>query len=299
MKQAYLCLDIGGTFTKYAFFSKSQEWLKKGRFSTSVLSIDAFFAPIIELIEKNQDLYDILAISLSFPGFIDPYTGIAEQAGAILPLHGHNICQELTQRLSITCPIYIENDANCAALAEKSSGETCGLHSFVLITLGTGVGGAIVTKNQVIEGAHFRGGEFGMMVVDFKNHGYTTLHDLASTKALIDSYREKKEIPLATVLSGEMIFEQEDATSQMIIHEWADYVALLIFNLTVSFDPQKILLGGGVSQNEKLLPLIEQSLSKNPHWKDFEVPIATCFYHNDAGLIGAFETIKQRKGEMK
>lgn len=295
MEKIRLCLDVGGTYIKYGLFSLSGELLEKGKLTTNSQSVESFFFPIIDLTEKINLKYDIQDFGLSFPGFINTKTGVAIYSGAITPLHGKNICAELSTRLPITCPIFIENDANCAALAEMHSGNAQSMDSFVVITLGTGVGGAIVVDNKIVSGINYRGGEFGMMIVDFQSNGYRTLHELASTSALMKEYRRVKG---ENFTREEDIFEELDNPQiRELVDKWAQYVAILIYNISVTLDPEKILIGGGISQNDLLLPIIREALAKNSFWKDFNVPLESCFYHNDSGLLGALYLIETQGGK--
>lgn len=293
MEKIKLCFDVGGTFIKYGCFDLTNQWLEKNQVPTDCTDIDAFFQPIKQLIFDLEKKYEIIAISLSFPGFIDSGSGKAILAGAIVPLNGKNIREELLRRLEKQYPVWIENDANCAALAEMHVGNAQDVDSFVLVTLGTGVGGAIVEDRRVISGAHFKSGEFGMMVTDFNQSSYKTLHELASTSALIHAYREEKKLPQEIKIKGEEVFdEMTDSQVRAAVSKWTNYIAILLFNLSVTLDPQKILIGGGVSQNPNLLPLIEKALNKNPHWQDFAIPVTTCRYYNDSGIIGACHLIQ-------
>ena len=86
---------------------------------------------------------------------------------------------------------------------------------------------------------------------------------------------------------------RKDPETQLVVRQWAHYVALAIYNLAVTINPEKILIGGGISQNTDLLPIINQAIKENPHWADFQVPIETCHYHNDSGLLGALTLIEQ------
>ena len=289
-----LCLDVGGTYIKYGLFNEEGQWETRGKLPTQRQSIDDFFDPIHRLITEIEKKYQITVMGLSFPGFINRKTGEAVYSGAIAPLHGKNICHELSQRLAKQYPIFIENDANCAALAEMHSGNAQETDSFVLLTLGTGVGGAIVVDGHVLSGAHFRGGEFGMMVTDFQQNGYRSLHELASTSALMTEYRRVKG---DSFVEEEAIFSEINQLDvQKVVEKWSHYVGILIYNLSVTLDPQKILIGGGISQNEKLIPIIEKALQKNPYWQDFEVPLETCLHHNDSGILGALHLIETQGG---
>ena len=116
-----------------------------------------------------------------------------------------------------------------------------------------------------------------MMITDFQASSFATLHDLASTRGLIAAYRRAKAIPESEEILGETIMQQRssDPETQEILKQWARYVALAIYNLAVTMNPEKILI------------------DENPHWPDFQVPIETCRYYNDSGLLGALTLIQQ------
>lgn len=298
MEEIKVCFDIGGTFIKYGIFSKDNQWLYKGSFPTDITNVDNFFLPMVSLIKELQTNYDIQGIAMSFPGFVNTESGEAILAGAIVPLNGCNIREAFLYRLGERYPIWIENDANCAALAEISNGNAKGLEEVVLITLGTGIGGAIVQGGRLIRGSQFRAGEFGMMVTDYRMSGFKTLHELASTSALVRQYRELHGISDSVQVKGEEIFSRlDESETAALVSEWAMFVALTIFNIVTTLNPQKLLIGGGISQNEQLLPIIQQALEKHPNWKDFFVPIETCRYYNDSGILGALYLIETNGGE--
>ena len=292
MAASYLCFDVGGTFVKYGVFDELGVWQKKGQFATVLASVDGFFAPLVALCEQLQKETPLTAIGLSFPGFVDNETGVAVFACAINVLKEKRIAEEVGQGLTFSCPILVENDANCAALAEMQAGAGRNYESFVLVTLGTGVGGAIVAGGQLLHGDDFRAGEFGMMVTDIQGSGYQTLHDLASTSSLVARYKKAHGMPASAEVSGVEIFAREDEpVTAQVLTEWSRYVALLLFNLAVTLNPQSFLIGGGISQNPALYPWLEKALAQNPFWQDFQTTIQPCHYHNDAGLIGALSLI--------
>lgn len=294
METVRLCFDVGGTYIKYGVFDLKGQWLDRGKVPTPSETVDAFFTALVTKINEIEQKKTIAEIGLSFPGFIDTTSGVAIMAGALTPLHGCNVLQELQQRLSIHYPVWIENDANCAALAELASGNAKELKDFVLLTLGTGIGGALIQDRKIIHGARYRAGEFGMMITDFQTSSFKTLHDLASTRGLIDAYRQKKYLlPEQQILGEQIMQEWSEPETQRIITDWADYVALTVYNLAVTMNPEKILIGGGISTEPRLIPLILKALRKNPYWADFSVPVETCLYQNDSGLLGARYLIEQ------
>lgn len=281
----YLCYDVGGTFVKYAVFDEKATVITRGKFKTQILNAKDFFADLAAIANKRTNL---TAIGISFPGFINTKTGEAYRAGALYQLDGLNLVAELESQLINPVPVVIENDANCAALAEKLNGNAQDVHDFAVITFGTGVGGGIVVNNQVLHGYQYRAGEFGMMLTDYSTRGEATLHDLASTSALVKSYAEAKNVSVETVTGEQVMSELDtDALTQKVVSKWSNYVAIAIFNLSVTNAPQRILIGGGISQNDKLLPVIKAALNRIRFWSDFACDIQVCSHHNDSGLLGA------------
>ncbi len=297
---SWLCFDIGGTFVKYGLYTDQGKLEEKGKFATEINSANLFIDSLVNQAEKMDAAGSIKGIGLSFPGFINPVTGEAVLAGALTALHGKNVIEMLKFKLQKKYLFVIENDANCAALAEKFNGNAIKCKDFVLITIGTGIGGAIVIDGVVVHGRSFRTGELGMMITDFHRSSYKTLHDLASTSALVTNYKLVKKIPASQIISGEQVFsEMADQQIYHLIKEWACFVAIGIFNTVVSLNPEKVLIGGGVSQNPELLPVIKECLAENPHWQDFEVPIETCQHFNDSGLIGALYLLMEQAKAAK
>ncbi|KAF1299496.1 transcriptional regulator [Enterococcus sp. JM4C] len=294
----FLCFDVGGTFVKYGRFDRNGQELEKGKFKTLLSSKEAFIDSLVDQINIADTQNQLQGIGLSFPGFVNTETGEAILAGALTELHGENIYDLLNERLAKTYPMVIENDANCAALAENFGGNATQVSDFALITLGTGIGGAIVVDNQILHGHSYRTGELGMMVTDYHHSEHKTLHELASTSALVTKYRELKGIDSAQEVLGETIVsELSDERVKQMVQEWAQFVAITVFNTVVMLNPEKVLIGGGISQSQEIIALINEELQKNRHWPDFEVPVEACHFFNDSGLIGAYYLIKQKVEE--
>jgi len=291
---AIISFDVGGTFVKYGLFENSYI-VQKGKFKTERNDKEIFLSSLVQKIKDLSELEEVNGIGLSFPGFIDTERGIPILAGALTSIDGVSVIKELKNRIDIDCPIYMENDANCAALAEKYNGAAVENKDFVLITLGTGVGGAIHYQNQTIRGQSYRAGEIGMMLTDYGRNSHKTLHELASTSALISLYKEKMGLSSDEEVSGEEIFSNyADAEVREIITEWSKFVAVTVFNTVVILNPEKVLIGGGVSQDPNLISFIQESLETIPHWENFKVPVEACKHYNDSGLWGAYYLVKQQ-----
>lgn len=287
-----IALDVGGTFIKFGLF-KDGKIVEKGEVSTPKSSAGEFYQTVSKLIEKRKD--NLKGVAISLPGFINPKTQVAVKAGALGYLSGDNIGTELGKYLDVDVPIYVENDANCAAIAEKLAGNAQDVHDFIVVTLGTGVGGAIYVNNKLIHGKNLSTGEFGMMVTDYTKHGFATMHEFASTRALCDEYARKKGYPLGTVEGYQVMSEIDDPVVQEIVENWSMRVAICLFNLIVTLDPQRILIGGGISKNKDILPLIKDALNKVSNYNDFQTDIEDCKFYNDAGLYGAYWAFKDAK----
>lgn len=291
-----LCLDVGGTAIKYALIDRNKQLIKVGDFPTIKSSREAFMDCLMQPFESFRDDYPITSIGISFPGHIVSETGLAKQAGAIEVMNGENILDLVRERLrERSMRIAVENDAKCAAIAEAYSGNGQGFQDFCLLTIGTGIGGAIVHNKQVVRGHSYKAGELGMMIVDKSEKGYKNLHALASTSALIREYKHLKNIDETSEVHGSVIFEDPDSKVKGLLDTWSEYIALAIFNTVCQNDPEAVLIGGGISKNPALLPLILQALEKNPEWQTFKIPIQICHYHNLAGIWGVYHLVSERK----
>lgn len=181
-------------------------------------------------------------------------------------------------------PVSIENDANCAALAELVAGSAKDCSSMAFLVIGTGVGGSIIINNQIWHGAHLYGGEFGFMIIDGQQ-----LSALASPVSMAKRYNEKT----GKDFDGKTVFELADTDDLVAQEERGKLIhalATAIYNIQHSFDPEKIIIGGGISQNQELIPLLNDEISKIRNKLDIATvkPILDiCTLKNEANLRGA------------
>lgn len=288
-----ISFDVGGIFVKYGLFDMDGTIIHQGKQPTEIETEEHFFGMIEEIISNYEAKYQIKGIGFSFPGVIDSERGIPIVSGAIKPLRGKPFVKLLKERINSSYPIFIENDGNCAALAELHSGNGRGLNDFVVITLGTGIGGGIIHDRELMKGGRFSAGEFGMMLIPDRQGKKEILAKYASTQGLLNLYRQRLGITSDTPVTGEEIFKGNTLVKKDVLKLWGEYVALVVYNIIVTMNPEKILIGGGVSQSPLLLSLIERPLQKYPEWELFATPITRCYHQNDAGLIGAFYLVHQ------
>lgn len=296
--EKYIAFDIGGTKVKHSLILEDGTILSKSEYPTERVHLEIFLKNMEEVIAFYQKGNDIKGIAVSLPGFIDIHTGFSETAGAIVALQGKNLKEILESRVKL--PVEIENDGNCAAIAEKVSGNAQDSDHFVCITIGTGIGGGIFINGEIFRGHHFKGGEFGFMIVQRQGREYFDMHQTASVPCLLDRYKKYKNIQ--DFIEGYQVFEEakNDPNVEKIIKEWIEQLCIGIYNLTMTLNPEKILIGGGVSAQPLLIEEINSCLEKFERWKDFKVPVVACKYRNDAGMIGAlYHLLKMRQKRKK
>lgn len=284
----YLALDIGGSSVKYAFITKNWALSAKGSFPTPQNSLEDLTSEIDKVIELCP--HQLLGIAVSMPGAVNSDTGIIGGASAIPYIHGPNIKQILSLRYDL--PVEIENDANCAALAEIWKGAAKDVNDCCFVVIGTGIGGAIVRDRRIHKGKHLHGGEFGFTVAKEFQGELLTFSDQASTRGLIEHVARRKGIPKDSI-SGLDVFDMADNGDLEVIEEVQDYyfrLATGLYNIQYIEDPEVMILGGAISNRTDLLPQLEQALDKIFTIIDYATirpKLRICQFNNDANLYGA------------
>ncbi|KAF1299100.1 sugar kinase [Enterococcus sp. JM4C] len=306
----YVGFDIGGTSVKYGVLDENGVVLEKAAIPTNY-DLSEFINELCEIIEKAEASYsEIKGIGISAPGIIQK-DGFMLTAGAIKPFYGANIKRELEERTGLA--VSIENDANAAAIAERWIGNAQGLDNYLCIVLGTGIGGGIIINGQVFRGSHGMAGEFGWSMID----SIPTTGDIeevslnrraATVSGLCYQYNlaQKRKNPEAEeIFDAKEILCREAAGEVLATEILARYFTDLsvgLLNLISCFDPEVILIGGGISSNEqfnerlqqRLSELIERHESINYLKEKTIAPVKPAKLQNDAGMIGAVYQIHQQ-----
>ena len=302
-----LAIDVGGTEIKYNVLSASGELLQETKFVATPSPKGPNYtwteeenkkakADYVALIERliEESTYEITGLAVSAPGYINAHTGEIQFGGHLIYMNNTSF-YELLAHLNI--PIVIDNDARCVAMAEYGAGGAVGLDNFACITLGTGVGSGIMVHGKLIEGSHNRGGEYGASFIEKTADGkHLTFHDTCSMSSLVRRYKDAKGVTDQEV-NGRMIFsELEDPVVAALVEDWYEAIAVAVYNLVVTFDSQKILIGGGVSARPDLAEKVVAALIRitgamtlgRSTWEMFGIPVEACTFRNDSGLLGAF-----------
>lgn len=251
---------------------------------------------------------DIKSVGIGVPGAVNPKTGIIEYS-ANLFFHNWEVVKMMEERLNKR--VFIENDANAAALGEYLAGSAKGSKNAVAITLGTGVGGGIIINGKIYSGSNFAGAELGHMVIvkDGKKcacgrrgcwEAYasaTGLISLTKEKILSEkleySYMLKMCDGDINKVDGRTAFDamRDGApTAKAVVEEYISYLACGLVNIINIFQPDVLCVGGGISnEGENLLAPLRSIIEKERYTKhnDKQTVICKCTLGNDAGIIGA------------
>ncbi len=296
MKQ-YLGVDIGGTAVKLGIVDASGTILQHAEQS---VSFDGYQTPILTTVQracqsflKDFDTTQLSGIGVSATGQIDSVQGVvAGTCGSLPKWTGSPIRTALQDQFSL--PVTVANDANCMLLGEVWVGAAQGYTDVIGITLGTGVGGGILTGGRLLSGARGLAGEIG----HFRLHAVDGVpctcgahgcwESYASTTALVK--RAKAQDP--AWCDGRTLFaaiEQGKPHAKELLDAWIDEIAQGLSGLVHIFNPQLILVGGGVSAQQDLLikPLVDKvKASVMPAFTQ-GLELRAAALQNDAGLVGA------------
>ena len=288
MKQ-YICIDIGGTAIKYGVVQSGEipeiirtDSCKTPENGTKILQ-KVF--DIIEGLKRNCGQTE--AVCISSAGIVNSEEGcILEANDDLIPGYtGTKIADRVKEKFGIPC--FVENDVNCAAMAEYYAGAAKGYHSMLMLTIGTGIGGAFIASGKLLKGHTYSACEVGYM-----NMEEGTFEEIAATSALV-ARTAKRLHKTADAISGKWIFEQAQDGNEVCIEEidrMCDILAKGISNICYVLNPEIVLLGGGISaQTDWLKPRIEMGMEK------YLIPVIRkktkldfAKFKNQAGMIGAY-----------
>ncbi|VWL85124.1 ROK family protein [Oceanivirga miroungae] len=275
-----LCFDVGGMSIKYAKIKDDTSEIKIESIPTRVTENDNFIlADILDVIERKLDS-DIKKIAISTAGVVDSKKGEIVFAGPTIPNYtGTKIKETIEAKFSIPC--IVENDVNAAAFGEYKYNKLKG--DIFCMTVGTGVGGALIINDDIYTGNTGTAGEIGYMPL---NNNY--YQNLASTTYLLDSVEKK----LNTRLNGLEIFERaknNDKICLEAIDNLVDNLTTGMLNIIYILNPSVIVIGGGITaQKEYLENKILNSINKKIIDKKFKTEIKLAKLANSAGLYGMF-----------
>lgn len=322
MEKRYFALDIGGTKTKYALLGEKGEILSTYEKDTQAQRGGSF---ILENVKG--EIHRVLAelkgnppegaqadtkvdakaertteaktepllsgICISTAGMVDEIKGEIIHAGPQIPEYkGCKWKEEIERTFSIPCEV--ENDVKCAGLGEYSFGSGKGTSSMLCLTIGTGIGGSFILNGEVYHGTSHSAMEIGYMQIPGG-----MFQRMASTSALVKRVASRKGDP-EELWNGKRIFGEVAKEDKICLEELdrlCDALSIGLSNLCYAFNPECIVLGGGImEQKDILLPKIWG------HLQEHLVPIVAentrllaASLGNRAGLLGAYVHFHNRQ----
>jgi glucokinase len=259
-------VDLGGTKLLAGVVDRDLRVLHRAvRRSRETADTDVLIRMIVETVEELRDAYgdDVQAVGFGIPSLIDQERGVAVTT-VHLPLQGVPFRDLMAERLGV--PVSLDNDANCALIAEHRHGAAQGRRTAALLTLGTGIGGAIVANGDIVRGAMGAAGEWGHMVVEVNgprcsgacpNRG--CLETLSSGSALAREGLRVAELQPDSALgralangrqiTGALVTElahDGDEAARGAVALIGHYLGVGIANVVNILDPEVIVVGGGV-----------------------------------------------------
>ncbi|SFO51766.1 beta-glucoside kinase [Candidatus Pantoea varia] len=283
--------DIGGTSLKMGVIDDQGNILTRDSADISHNSRDKILDEILEWLERNPGC---AGIAVSTPGYINAEAGYIEMGGTIRDFDQFHLSQWLTEKTALFATV--ENDAHCALLAEQWLGKANKLNDFLMLTIGTGLGGAAFCNGALIRGGRNRAGEFGCLLTSRPTSSNIERHTMSQSctmTALRENYSQLTGQPTDDV-SGKDVFDAYDhneEAAQQVVSKFYEDLAAGIYNLFSVFDPQMIFIGGGITAREPFLEELAEQLTKY----DLDIPIDAATYGNDSGMLGATWNFLQRQ----
>ena len=307
----YIGIDLGGTGIKAGVVDEQGNILIKDSCPTGAergyeAVIHDMATLALDIVKKGgYSMADVKAIGVGLPGVMDQRTGRVPFC-TNLSWHDVPLVEEMAKYTDV--PVFADNDATVAGLAESVKGVSAGTQNSVFVTLGTGVGGGVIINGKVFSGSHGVATEIGHMVTVDNGLQCTCgkrgcWERYASATALVNEGRMlcalKPASPLMHKVNGDIrkinakhvidLAKAGDPDCAAIFDRYAYHLCVGLVNLINLYDPEVIALGGGVSHaGEFLLDAVRAKLPEMIFYKDMPYArVELAKLTNDAGIIGA------------
>ncbi len=305
-------VDLGGTNIATGVVDDNHNIIGRGKIKTNIprpaaeIFADIKTAVDMAVEEAGIDYKDILSIGVGTPGSVNKGSGVIEFANN---LDFENVPAKSMLENLLHKPVYLDNDANCAALGEAVAGCGNGVKNFVAITLGTGVGSGIIIDGKLVAGVNYAAGEMGHMVIcvdgEQCNCGRRGCWErYASATALIaqtkDAMRHSQDSVMwelvnnnIDTVSGRTAFDamrKGDFAAKQVVDRYIYYVACGVINIINALQPDIICVGGGVGhERETILAPLRRHIERERYsiYAAKQTQILSATLGNDAGIIGS------------
>lgn len=313
-------IDLGGTNIAAGIVAPSGEIIKKYSAKTDASSEQTVISGMAQAVssllrEGGVPVGDVDTLGVACPGIVDGKRGIVEFS-ANLPFLGTNVAKLLSDQTGIeTARIRTANDADAAALGEFYAGAGRGVRGFLMITIGTGIGGGYISDGRILTGSNHAGGEFGHTVIVYGGEPCGCgrrgcAEKYCSATALVrmtrDAIEECERCGTRTMMSdmvlagdgkisGRTSFraaDAGDAAAAAVVDRYISYLACALANYINVFQPEVLAVGGGISnEGERLLAPLRERVYAEVYNKrqprELYTEIKRAELGGDAGVVGA------------
>ncbi|MCC8069109.1 MAG: ROK family glucokinase [Ruminococcus sp.] len=308
----YVGIDLGGTNIVAGVVDENYNIINKASVKTNrprpekEIADDMAKVALQAIQEANLTVDDVEWIGIGTPGIANSKEGIIEYS-CNLGFDNTPMVKYIQEH--INKPVYVENDANAAAYGEYVAGAGKGHSSLVCITLGTGVGGGVVTDGKILTGFNFAGAELGHMVIEVDGvqcscgrkgcfEAYSSATGLIrmtkeamekdKKSSMWDLVRERNNKVSARISYDAMRMGDKSATE--VVDKFTKYLASGLTNVINIFQPEVLCIGGGVcNEGDALLNPVKELIAKEVYTKNSpkNTDVVIAKLGNDAGIIGA------------
>ena len=273
--------DLGGTDIKYGIINTEDQLIfHDSKPSKAIDGGIALLDQVCQLVDYLNSLYTIEGVAISSAGVIHPATGVVLSATDTIPnFTGLNINQYIEEKTGLKTTSI--NDVRAAALSETRHIEE---KNVLMMTIGTGIGGAIIYEHQVFHGHFYSAGEWGHMYIAVK-----PFEKIASMSAIIQE-AQSKGVQVNNGIELFKLYDQDHMVVVSIIKKFYHYLSMGIANLVYTINPELIIIGGGISnRGQKFIDELNQALHAHlPKFYVNSVKIICAKNLNHSGMIGAY-----------
>ncbi|WP_083638624.1 ROK family protein [Rhizobium oryziradicis] len=313
MTAAALAIDLGGTQLRAAMVSSAGSILSFAVEPTRALDgpeaiIAQIFSLLEEIVRQNPGQVPV-GIGIAAPGPLDPKAGMVIAPPTLRGWHNVPLAKIIGQRFS--APVWLENDANAAALGEWRFGAGRGVDSMVFVTVSTGIGGGVIADGRILHGRRGLAAEIGHMTITHEGErcfcgaigcfeavaSGTALGRRASARTKPFDGSAMRALSANADVSGRNVVDaarQGDALAKQLLDDEARWLGIGFTNLLHLYSPDMIVMGGGISHGFDLLQAGIASAMREramPAYRD--VPVVTAQLGHHAGLVGAASLVFQ------
>lgn len=304
-----VAVDIGGTHIRVAVYEPDSIKPIAHQRTRSLATKPGVFNRLTQTIESVWPKGTVGAIGIASPGPLDPHTGTILATPNIPEWQNFPLTSKLSEHFSV--PVYLDNDANMAGLAEWQFGAGKGHQDVVYLTISTGIGGGVITDGCLLQGFRGMGAELGHMLIDpdgplcgcgHRGHIESFSSGPSIARYVIEQLEagQKSTLHAQPNLSAAHIADaarEGDPLAISAFERAGHYLGIAVANYLAIFDPSILIFGGGVSQvGDLLFKPFEASLRKHtfhPHYLD-NLVITKAALGDDAGLLGALALARMK-----